>query len=86
MHSPMKTVVSDPSAMSTVKIDEKLYDLSLLSEATRSNIRMLQQTDQEIERLEIQLAIARAARIHYANAVKEGIGAYPIYPEHPKLQ
>lgn len=72
--------------MSTVKIDEKLYDLSLLSEVTRNNIRMLQQTDQEIERLETQLAIARAARIHYASAVKEGIGTYPIYPEHPQLQ
>ena len=72
--------------MATLTIDGKVYDLDLLSEETRCNIRMLQQTDKEIERLELQLAITRTARINYANAVKQGIGTYTIYPEHPGLQ
>ena len=72
--------------MSTINIDGKVYDLDLLSEQTRCNIRMLQQTDKEIERLELQLAIARTARINYATAVKEGVSSYPIYPEHAALQ
>ena len=72
--------------MPTMTIDGKVYDLELLSEQTRCNIRMLQQTDKEIERLELQLAIARTARINYANAVKKGIVDYPIYPEHSALQ
>lgn len=58
--------------MATLTIDGKVYDLDLLSEETRCNIRMLQQTDKEIERLELQLAITRTARINYANAVKQG--------------
>jgi hypothetical protein len=70
----------------TIMIDGKVYDLELLSVQTRHNIRMLQQTNKEIERLELQLAITRTARINYANAVKEGIEAYPIYPEYLALQ
>lgn len=47
---------------------------------------MLQQTDKEIERLKSRLAIMKTARINYANAVKQGIGSYPIYPEHSALR
>jgi hypothetical protein len=72
--------------MPTITIDGKVYDLELLSEQTRCNIRMLQLTDKEIERLELQLAITRTARINYANSVKKGIIEYPIYPEHSALQ
>ena len=72
--------------MPTLTIDGKVYDLELLSEQTRCDIRMLQQTDKEIERLELQLAIIKTARINYANAVKQGIVEYPIYPEHSALQ
>ena len=61
--------------MTTIKIDEKDYEVDLLSDDTKNNIQMLQITEQEIQRLNIQLAIAQTARIAYANAVQAGLPA-----------
>ena len=72
--------------MPTITIDGTTYDLDLLSSETRDNIHMLQQTDQEILRLEAQLAIVRTARIGYAKAVKQGIETYPRRPQGQALQ
>ena len=72
--------------MAIITIDGKTYELDLLSAETRDNIRMLQQTDQEIQRLESQLAIARMARQGYANGVKQGLEAYPCRPDGQVLQ
>lgn len=55
--------------MPTIKIDNKDYDLDTLSDNSKAQLQMLQVTDQEIGRLNIQLAIAQTARAAYANAL-----------------
>lgn len=57
----------------TVRIDGVEHALSALSETARANLAMLQQTEQEIQRLELQLAIARTARNAYANSLKAAL-------------
>jgi ABC-type polar amino acid transport system ATPase subunit len=59
--------------MTTVRIDEKEYELDSLSDAAKSELNMLQLTDQEIARLQIRLAIAQTARIAYARALAEAL-------------
>lgn len=54
----------------TVKIEGKDYDLETLSDVARAQIVNLNVTDQEISRLQAQLAIAQTARATYANALK----------------
>lgn len=56
--------------MSTITIDEKEYDFESLSEEAKSQLQMLQFSDQEILRLNEQLALACTARDAYALALK----------------
>ena len=72
--------------MSMITIDSATYEVELLSAETRDNIHMLQHTDQEIQRLEMMLAMLRTARIGYAAAVKKGIETYARLPEGKLLQ
>jgi len=72
--------------MPVITIDGRAYELDLLSPKTRDNIHMLRQTDQEIQRLETLLAIARTARLRYVNAVKQGVETYPRRPDDQVLQ
>ena len=51
-------------------IDGLDYPLSSLSEDAKSQLQMLQITEQEIQRLQWQLAIAQTARNAYAQALK----------------
>ncbi len=57
--------------MATIKIDNLDYDTETFSETARQNLQMLQLTDAEIQRLQLQLSIAQTARIAYANALKQ---------------
>ena len=57
--------------MPTIEIDNKQYDTDTLSEAAKAQLTSLQVTDQEIQRLNIQLAIAQTARNAYARALAE---------------
>lgn len=54
----------------TVTIDGREYDLEKLSDAAKSQIGNIQVTDQEIARLQQQLAIAQTARQAYARALQ----------------
>lgn len=54
----------------TVTIDGKEYDLAALGEAARTQLLNLRFTDQEIARLQRQLAIAQTARAAYARALQ----------------
>lgn len=54
----------------TVTIDGQQYDLDKLSEQARAQVINLRVTDQEIQRLNHQLSIAKTARVAYANALK----------------
>ncbi|TRW92018.1 DUF6447 family protein [Candidatus Methylobacter oryzae] len=56
--------------MSTITIDNVEYDTDNLSDQARQQLQMLQVTEQEINRLNAQLAITQTARIAYANALK----------------
>ena len=53
-----------------VTIDGKEYDLDQLSEAAKSQLTNVRVTDQEIARLQQQLAIAQTARQTYARALQ----------------
>jgi hypothetical protein len=59
--------------MTTVRIDDKDYDLDQLSESAKTQLIMLQATDKEIEHLNFKLAIAQTARLAYAKAVNEAL-------------
>ena len=61
--------------MPSIKIDNKDYDTDTLSTEAKQQLQMLSITEQEIKRLQAQLAIAQTARIAYANALK---GALPV--------
>ncbi|MDR5899555.1 DUF6447 family protein [Halomonas vilamensis] len=54
-----------------VTIDGAEYNLSDLSENARNQVMNLRVTDQEISRLQQQLAITQTARKAYANALAE---------------
>ncbi|WP_447955903.1 DUF6447 family protein [Vreelandella sp. EE7] len=55
----------------TVTIDNREYNLDDLSDNARNQLMNLRVTDQEIQRLNHQLAIAQTARTAYANALKQ---------------
>lgn len=57
--------------MATIKIDGKDYDTDRLSAQARAQLTSLQVTDAEIQRLQIQLAIAQTARSAYAKALQD---------------
>ena len=55
----------------TITINDVVYKESDLSENAKSQVINLQITDQEISRLNHQLAIAQTARAAYARALAE---------------
>jgi hypothetical protein len=57
----------------TVTINDTEYALSSLSEDARAQINMLKITDQEIQRLQGQLAIAQTARLAYGKALQAAL-------------
>jgi hypothetical protein len=59
------------NTMTTIKINGKDYDTDALSDAAKAQLTSLQVTDAEIQRLNIQLAIAQTARNAYAKALGE---------------
>lgn len=61
-------MAEDPTK-ATITIDGKEYVLDTLSADARSQIVNLRATDQEIARLQTQLAIAQTARGSYAQAL-----------------
>lgn len=54
-----------------VTIDGREYNVADLSENARNQLVNLRVTDQEVQRLNQQLAIAQTARTAYANALKK---------------
>ena len=64
--------------MSTITIDNQEYDLDSLSDDAKSQLQMLQFSDQEISRLNAQLAIVQTARMAYSKALMAALPAVPI--------
>jgi len=59
--------------MPTIKIDNKDYDLDKLSSEAKAQLTSLQVCDQEIQRLQAQLAIAQTARMAYARELSQAL-------------
>ena len=59
--------------MATITIDNVEYNTDNLSQDALQQLQMLQVTEQELARLNAQLAIAQTARIAYANALKASL-------------
>lgn len=59
--------------MPSIRIDDKDYDTDKLSAEAKAQLTNIQVCDQEIQRLQAQLAIAKTARIAYARALNEAL-------------
>lgn len=59
----------------TVTINDTPYNFDDLSKEAKSQLMNLRVTDQEIERLKQQLAIAKTARIAYGKALDKELPA-----------
>ena len=57
-----------------VRIDDKEYKVSELSDAAKTQLVNLRVVDQELARLQQQTAIAQTARNTYAKALNEALG------------
>ncbi len=61
--------MSDTPA-NTISIDGVQYNLNDLSDVAKAQITNLRVTEQEIARLQMQLAITQTAKVAYARALK----------------
>ena len=61
--------------MSSVNIDGQSYELSSLSEEARAQLMSLQFVEQELARLQLQMAALQTARNAYAGALKAQLPA-----------
>jgi hypothetical protein len=59
--------------MANITIDDKEYDVDKLTDATKAQLTSMRLADAEIQRLNIQLAIAQTARNAYALAVRKDL-------------
>ncbi|MEI6744643.1 MAG: DUF6447 family protein [Methylococcaceae bacterium] len=59
--------------MTTIKIDDKDYDLETLSDEAKNQLVSLQFVDTELQRLNAQTAVLQTARLAYANALKDAL-------------
>lgn len=57
--------------MTTITIDEKVYELEKLSDECKAQLGALRYVDSEIQRLQAQLAAMQTARNAYAKAASE---------------
>lgn len=67
------TGMSEKQAQDMITIDGVRYDPSKLPEEAKAQIRNLRVTDEEIQRLNQRLSIARTARAAYARALKDAL-------------
>lgn len=59
--------------MAKISIDNIEYDADNLSDQVKQQLQMVQIADQEIIRLNAQLAMIQTARAAYVNALKQGL-------------
>ena len=57
--------------MTTLKIDDKEYDIDKLSDEAKAQLASIQFCDQELQRLQAQAAAYQTARIAYSKALNE---------------
>ncbi len=59
--------------MTTITIDEKEYDYDRLSQDAKNQLASLQFVDNEIQRLEAQMAVLQTARNAYSKALNDAL-------------
>lgn len=59
--------------MATVNIDNKEYDLGTLSEECKAQLVSIQFVDQELARLQAQIAVMQTAKSTYVQALKNSL-------------
>jgi hypothetical protein len=59
--------------MPIIKIDEKEYELDLLSTQVKEQLVSLQFVDAELQRLSAQAAVLQTARLAYSKALNEAL-------------
>ena len=59
--------------MTTIKIDNKKYELEELSNDAKAQLASIQYVDQELARIEAQAAALQTARMAYAKALNEAL-------------
>ena len=63
--------------MNSITINNQDYEVDSLSDDAKAQIQMLQFADQEIARLNAQLAVVQTARLAYSNALLAALPAKP---------
>lgn len=63
--------------MPTIKIDNLEYDLDSLSDDAKAQLQSIQFVDQELARLQAQMAAMQTARNAYVRALKVALSAVP---------
>ena len=61
------------SSMASIRIDNIDYDLDTLSDDAKAQLRSIQFVDQELARLQMQMAAMQTARNAYVNALKAAL-------------
>ena len=61
--------------MPNFTIDDKEYDLDLLSDEAKGQLVSLQFVDSELQRLNNQIAVLKTARVAYIKALNEALAA-----------
>lgn len=63
--------------MPTLKIDNLEYDLDTLSDDAKAHLASIQFVDQELAKLQMQVAAMQTARSAYLSALKAALPAAP---------
>ena len=59
--------------MTTIKIDNRNYDLDTLSDEAKAQLQNLQFVDSELARLQAQAAVLQTARMAYSKALQAAL-------------
>ena len=65
--------------MPIIKIDDKDYDTESLSDEAKAQLQSLQFVDQELAKLQAQVAVLQTARIAYAKALNDALGTELVF-------
>jgi hypothetical protein len=77
----MANEVNESQASPKIVIDGKSYSVDQLSAEARKQVVNVRVADQEIQRLQVQMALAQTARAAYARALAEELGMTGTAPE-----
>ena len=66
--------------MTTIKIDDKEYDVATLSDEAKNQLASIQFVDSELARLQAKAAALQTARMAYSKALQAALPAIGISP------